>query len=186
MRQRSIPSVPEGKLRSAAWTELNWPFSHSRLITISSALRSTALAMGSACAPSTTRRTPIWRCAVTSRRCSRKGRPWKGSSAFGEPIRLEAPPDRMTAASICSLSALVHDDHVTRRIRTNLFERVLVTSVDFVRHRKALFVGERFAVIYHADPKARGAGRLCNRRRDVTAAKQVHDRLRQNWLNKNL
>ena len=79
-----------------------------------------------------------------------------------------------------------HDDHVTRRIRANLFERVLVTSVDFVRYRKALFVGERFAVIYHADPKARGAGRLCNRRRDVTAAKQVHDRLRQNWLNKNL
>src|ERR1700682_815501 len=62
--------------------------------------------MGSACAPSTTLRTPISRCEVTSSRCSRKGRPWKGTSAFGEPIRLEAPPERMTAASMCSLSAL--------------------------------------------------------------------------------
>src|SRR6266850_561648 len=62
--------------------------------------------MGSACAPSTTLRTPISRCEVTSSRCSRKGRPWKGTRAFGEPIRLEAPPERMTAASMCSLSAL--------------------------------------------------------------------------------
>src|SRR5258707_10508745 len=39
-----------------------------------SAFRFTAFAMGSACAPSTTRRTPICRCAVTSSRCSRNGR----------------------------------------------------------------------------------------------------------------
>src|SRR6266851_7094625 len=106
MRQSRIPSVPGGKLRSAAWIELNCPFSHSSLITTSSALRLTAFAMGSAYAPSTTLRAPISRCEVTSRRCSRKGRPWYGRSAFGEPIRLEAPPERMTAASMCSLSAL--------------------------------------------------------------------------------
>src|SRR6266849_4829745 len=106
MRQSRIPSVPGGKLRSAAWIELNCPFSHSSLITTSSALRLTAFAMGSAYAPSTTLRAPISRCEVTSRRCSRKGRPWYGSSAFGEPIRLEAPPERMTAASMRSLSAL--------------------------------------------------------------------------------
>src|SRR5229473_5443084 len=106
MRQSRIPSVPGGKLRSAAWIELNCPFSHSSLITTSSALRLTAFAMGSAYAPSTTLRAPISRCEVTSRRCSRKGRPWWGRSAFGEPIRLEAPPERMTAASMRSFSAL--------------------------------------------------------------------------------
>src|SRR5712692_6041082 len=120
MRQSRIPSVPGGKLRSAAWIELNCPFSHSSLITTSSALRLTAFAMGSAYAPSTTLRAPISRCEVTSRRCSRKGRPWYGSSAFGEPIRLEAPPERMTAASMCFLSALAQ--RVNRRRSRLVFQ----------------------------------------------------------------
>src|SRR5437667_8882953 len=64
--------------------------------------------MVSTCAPRTTRRTPNPGRNGTTSRWSRKGRPWYGSSAFGEPIRLEAPPERMTAASMCSLSALVH------------------------------------------------------------------------------
>src|SRR5229473_1116204 len=260
MRQSRIPSVPGGKLRSAAWIELNCPFSHSSLITTSSALRLTAFAMGSAYAPSTTLRAPISRCEVTSRRCSRKGRPWYGRSAFGEPIRLEAPPERMTAASMCPLSALAplenwrrarfvfqflvrrslrvpahrdefrrdadgnlfrresanlqphrrvdarelfrlvavvlqrlvhgqhlafaadhshvsrfrsnrpgqhahvffvsarHDYQVTRRIGTNLFERILVTGVNLLRHREALIVRKGFPVIHDANPKARRAG----------------------------
>src|SRR6266403_1777096 len=104
--------------------------------------------MGSACAPSTTLRTPISRCEVTSSRCSRKGRPWKGTRAFGEPIRLEAPPERMTAASMCSLSALARLENargarfifqffVRRRLGApahgNLFRR---KRADFQSHRR--------------------------------------------------
>src|SRR5713101_4858838 len=288
MRQSRIPSVPGGKLRSAAWIELNCPFSHSSLITTSSALRLTAFAMGSAYAPSTTLRAPISRCEVTSRRCSRKGRPWYGRSAFGEPIRLEAPPERMTAASMCYLSALArlengrsvrfvfqflmrgnrcipahrhqfrhdahgdlfrreradlqphrrvdafeffrlvaivlqrlvhrqnfafaanhsqvtrlgahgpgqhthvffmtarHDDQVARRIRMNFFKRILVTRVNLLGHRKALFVRERFAVIHHSDAEARRARSFRDRHRNVPTPKEVEKRLRQNRLNKNL
>src|SRR5437667_2052568 len=70
--------------------------------------------MVSTCAPRTTRRTPNPGRNGTTSRWSRKGRPWYGSSAFGEPIRLEAPPERMTAASMCSLSALVHGVNCSR------------------------------------------------------------------------
>src|SRR6266404_5959675 len=54
--------------------ELSWPLSQSSLITISSAASAMLFTLGSAWAPSTTRRTPIFCCTVTSSSCLRRTR----------------------------------------------------------------------------------------------------------------
>jgi len=51
--------------------------------------------MGSACAPRTTRRTPILGCTVTFEQVLEEGgAPDRRGGALGEPMRLEAPPER--------------------------------------------------------------------------------------------
>ena len=68
----------------------------------------------------------------------------------------------------------------------DFLERLFVTGVKLLRHREPLFVRKRFAVIHDANAEACGVGGFRHRHRDVPAAKQVHDGLRQNRLDKNL
>src|SRR5271169_858282 len=102
--------------------------------------------MGSACGPNTTRRTPIFGCVVTSNKCSRNGRPWKSNSAFGKPIRLEAPPERITAASMeSSLYRFLNDAvRIQLQLLVGCWLRVPAHGHEF-RHNaeRDLFRGER-------------------------------------------
>src|SRR5208337_3221941 len=79
-----------------------------------------------------------------------------------------------------------HNHQVARSIRLQLLERLVITRVNLLRHRKPLRVRERLAVIHHSHAKPRRLRRLRHRRRNVSASKQVHHRLRQYRLHENL
>ncbi len=79
------------------------------------------------------------------------------------------------------------DDHEEAgRIRLDLLIRFGERSVDLRRHREALRIRERLAIVDDADGEARLVRHARDGRRDVPAAKKVQHRLRQDRLDENL
>ena len=77
------------------------------------------------------------------------------------------------------------DHHVRRGGGLDLLKRFLKAGVNFLRHRKSLAVGKRFAVVDDADGEARRIRRVRESDRNVATAENVEDRLRQDRLDKN-
>src|SRR5207248_11223312 len=71
-----------------------------------------------------------------------------------------------------------NNDGVARRARLDFLEGLLIARENFLRHREALFVGERFAIVHHRNTKARRMRCSCHRHRNVPAAEQIRHRLR--------
>src|SRR5260370_177558 len=77
------------------------------------------------------------------------------------------------------------DDEIRRRIGLNFLEGLLVAGENLLRHRKALQIGEGFAIVDNSDGKARGTCRFGHGHGDVTAAEEIDDGLRENRLDEN-
>src|SRR5579883_558653 len=74
------------------------------------------------------------------------------------------------------------DDQVGRRIRAYLRKCAFEISENLFCHRETVTVGELLAVVDYDDSETSGAGRFSYGNRDVAPAKQVCNRLRQDWF----
>ena len=79
------------------------------------------------------------------------------------------------------------DDHqVTRSVGLQFLERIFVSGVNLVRHRKPFAIRKLFPVVNHPDAETRRMRRLGQGHRDVSSAKNIQRRLRQDGLDENL
>src|SRR5207244_11395287 len=58
-------------------------------------------------------------------------------------------------------------------------------GAELLGYRKAVAIGELFAVVNDDDTKTGSAGGLCDGHRNVAAPEKIRDRLRENWLDEN-